>query len=99
MQADAKPSKYVKMSEIFTSYTYYTLTSDGFLLIGLFGLSRRDSPEQLSSLLHGHPILQILTCILVCLYYGVSFASNALIFVTSSFGALFAFFDVLVELG
>ena len=77
---------------------YYALQVDA-ILFTVYGVTRLNSPEQVSSLIPGHTLVQILVCVLFCVYYYGCYAANCYVIVFNCFGFLFASFDVLNELG
>ena len=80
------------------TFMYYGLAVDS-ILFTLYGLMQLDSPEQVSSLISGNPIVQIPVLILFCAYYYTCYSASAFIVAFTNLGILLSFLDVIKELG
>ena len=98
MRESARPSKISTMIGIILTLVYYAFILDAVLYF-VYGLTRLDSPEQISSLIPGNSLVQIPLNILFCSYFYLCYATLIFVGAFSLLGILFAFFDVIYDLG
>ena len=77
---------------------YYAIVPNAFLFIA-YSLTRLDSPEQVSSMIPGNPWVQVPINILFCSYYYTCYATHIFCVFFSLLGTVFAFVDVIYDLG